>query len=140
VYAETTATSAARRMNSTSWTPSALVLRHAGSACSTRDWASTVAVLPTSRPTSRPATTASQARYTSLVILIGIPSPTHSFMPGVKPSFAAKPAHRSLFFASSGFSTWIPPDCLLLLLSIFRLLHFSFSCFYTFSCRFRAVD
>ena len=26
-------------------------------------------------------------------LLIGIPSPTHSFFPGVKPSFAAKPAH-----------------------------------------------
>ena len=32
------------------------------------------------------------------------------------------------------------PGCLLLLLSIFRLLRFSFFCFYTFGCRFRAVD
>ena len=32
------------------------------------------------------------------------------------------------------------PDGLLLLLSIFRLLLFSFSVFTLFSCRFRAVD
>ena len=32
------------------------------------------------------------------------------------------------------------PDCLLLLLSIFRLLLFSFSVFTLFGCRFRAVD
>ena len=31
------------------------------------------------------------------------------------------------------------PDCLLLLLSIFRLLLFQFFCFHTFSCRLRAV-
>jgi len=31
-------------------------------------------------------------------ILISIPSPTHSFIPGLKPSFSANPSHRSLSF------------------------------------------
>ena len=32
---------------------------------------------------------------------IGIPSPTHSFIPGLKPSFSANPSHCSLSFSSS---------------------------------------
>jgi len=31
-------------------------------------------------------------------ILISIPSPPHSFIPGLKPSFSANPSHRSLPF------------------------------------------
>ena len=42
------------------------------------------------------------------VIIIGIPSPTHSFIPGLKPSFSANPSHCSLSFSSSGLTTWIP--------------------------------
>ena len=42
-------------------------------------------------------------------------------------SLSANPSHRSLSFSSSGLTTWIPPDCLLLLLSIsvfsFSVLH-----------------
>ena len=56
------------------------------------------------------------------------------------PSFSANPSHRSLSFSSSGFTTWIPQNCSLLLMSIFRLLLFSFSVFALFSCRFSAVD
>ena len=41
-------------------------------------------------------------------ILISFPSPTHSFIPGLKPSFSANPSHHSLSFSSSGLTTWIP--------------------------------
>jgi len=67
----------------------------------------------------------------TVFIIIGIPSPTHSFIPGLKPSFSANPYHRSLSFSSSGFTTWIP-QTVYFLLSIFRLVLFSFSVFYTF--------
>ena len=45
---------------------------------------------------------------TVILIIIVIPSPTHSFIPGLKPSFSANPSHRSLTFSSSGFTAWIP--------------------------------
>ena len=34
---------------------------------------------------------------TFILIIISLPSPTHSFIPGLKPSFSANPSHRSLF-------------------------------------------
>ena len=43
-----------------------------------------------------------------IIIIISMPSPTHSFIPGLKPSFSANPSHRSLSFSSSGLTTWIP--------------------------------
>ena len=50
---------------------------------------------------------------TVILIIIGIPSPTHSFTLGLNPSFSANPPYRSLSF----FSFWIHymdfPDCLL---------------------------
>jgi len=45
---------------------------------------------------------------TFILIIISIPSPTHSFIPRFKPSFSANPSHRSLSFSSSGLTTWIP--------------------------------
>ena len=33
-----------------------------------------------------------------LLIIVSYPSPTHSFFPGLKPSFSAGPSHRSLSF------------------------------------------
>ena len=42
------------------------------------------------------------------VILIIFPSPTHSFIPGLKPSFSANASHCSLSFSSSGLTTWTP--------------------------------
>jgi len=45
---------------------------------------------------------------TVIFIIISFPSPTHSFIPGLKPSFSANPSHRSLSFSSSGLTTWIP--------------------------------
>ena len=39
-----------------------------------------------------------------LTILFGIPSPAHSFIPGLKPSFSANPSHRSLQDSLHGFS------------------------------------
>ena len=38
------------------------------------------------------------------VILTCFPSPTHSFIPGLKPSFSANPSHCSLSFSSSGLN------------------------------------
>ena len=39
-------------------------------------------------------------RYTAdfILIIISIPSPPHSFISGLKPSFSADPSHRSLPF------------------------------------------
>ena len=47
---------------------------------------------------------------TVILIIISFPSPTHSFIPGLKFSFSANPSHHSLSFSSSGLTTWIPPD------------------------------
>ena len=63
---------------------------------------------------SRVTTTASSMCFfinvgqQSYLLLFGIPSPTHSFIPGLKPSFFANPSHRSPSFSSSGLTTWIP--------------------------------
>ena len=66
-----------------------------------------------------------------ILITIGIPSPTHSFIPGLKPSSSASPSHRSLSFSFFMSDYMDSPDCLLLLLSIavfcflvFFVLHF----------------
>ena len=75
-----------------------------------------------------------------ILIIIGIPSPTHSFTLGLNPSFSANPPHSSLSFFSFKIHYMDFPDCLLLLLSISVFLLFSFSVFTLFSCRFRAVD
>jgi len=45
---------------------------------------------------------------TVILIIIGIPSPTDSFILGLKPSFSANPSHRSLSFSSSGLTRRIP--------------------------------
>ena len=42
-----------------------------------------------------------------LLIIIGIPSPTHSFTLGLNPSFSANPPYPSLSFSHSGFTIWI---------------------------------
>ena len=64
-----------------------------------------------------------------ILIIIGIPSPTHSFTLGLNPSFSANPPYCSLSFFSFRFHYMDFPDCLLLLLSIsvfllFLFLHF----------------
>ena len=53
----------------------------------------------------------------SYLLLFGIPSPTHSFIPGLKPSFSANPSHRSPSFFFFGIHYMDSPDCLLLFLS-----------------------
>jgi len=70
---------------------------------------------------------------TVTLIIIGIPSPTHSFTIGLNPSFSANPPYLSLSFFSVRIHYMDFPDCLLLLLSIsvFLLFSFFFS-FYTF--------
>jgi len=57
---------------------------------------------------------------TVILIIIGIPSPTHSFTLGLNPSY------RSLSFFSFRIHYMDFPDCLLLLLSISVFLLFSF--------------
>ena len=62
---------------------------------------------------------------TFTLIIISIPSPPHSFIPDLKPSFSANPPRRSLpFFFRTDYMD--SPDCLLLLLSIFVFLLFRF--------------
>ena len=52
----------------------------------------------------------------SYLLLSGIPSPIHSFIPGLKPSFSANPFHRSPSFFFFRIHYMDSPDCLLLLL------------------------
>ena len=73
------------------------------------------------------------------ILVIGIPSPTHSFTLGLNPSFSANPPYHSLSFFSFRIHYMDIPDCLLLLLSISVFLVF-FLFLHFFSCRFRAVD
>ena len=54
----------------------------------------------------------------SHLLLLGIPSPTHSFIPGLKPSFSANPSHRGPSFFFFGIHHMDSPDCLLLFLNI----------------------
>ena len=76
-----------------------------------------------------------------ILIIIGIPSPTHSFTLGLNPPFSANPPYCSLSFFSFRFHYMDFPDCLLLLLSIsVFLLFLVFLFLHFFSCRFRAVD
>ena len=48
-----------------------------------------------------------------ILIIIGIPSPTHSFTLGLNPSFSANPPYPSLSFFSFRFQYMDFPDCLL---------------------------
>ena len=68
---------------------------------------------------------------TVIPIIIGVPSPTHSFTLGLNPSFSANPPYRSLSFFSFRIHYMDFPDCLLLLLSISVFLLFSFFSVFT---------
>ena len=59
--------------------------------------------------------------------VISIPSPTHSFIPGLKPSSSGNFFHRSLSFSSSGLITWIPGILFTDTSEHIRFLLFSFS-------------
>ena len=79
-------------------------------------------------------TTLPSMRIYRIPAVHSFPSPTHSFIPSLKPSFSANPSLCSLSFSSSGLTTWFPRLLLLLLsISVFTFLVFLF---YTFSCRF----
>jgi len=72
--------------------------------------------------------------YNATHRLISFPSPTHSFIPRLKPSFSANPSHRSLSFSSSELTTWIPQTFTVTSKHIrFYFLVFRFT---LFSCRF----
>ena len=66
-----------------------------------------------------------------VILIIGIPAPTHSFTLGLNPSFSANPPYRTLFFFSFRFHCMDFPDCLLLLLSTSVYLLFSFFSVFT---------
>ena len=67
---------------------------------------------------------------TFILIIISIPSPHHSFTPGLKPSFSVNPSVPTVaflfFFRTDSKDS---PDCLLILLSIPVFLLFSSSVF-----------
>ena len=69
---------------------------------------------------------------TVILIIMGIPSPTHSFTLGFNPYFSANPPYRSLSFFFFRIHYMDFPDCLLLLLSISVSLLFSFFLFLHF--------
>jgi len=69
---------------------------------------------------------------TVILIIMGIPSPTHSFTLGLNPYFSAIPPYRSLSFFFFRFHYMDFPDCLLLLLSISVSLLFGFFLFLHF--------
>jgi len=73
---------------------------------------------------------------TFILIIISIPSPPHSFIPGLKLSFSANPSHRSLPFLLEDWLRGFPGQFTDTSERI-RFLRFSFP---LFSCRFRAVD
>ena len=79
-----------------------------------------------------------------LIIIISFSSPTHSFIPGLKPSFSANPSHCSLSFSSSGLPTWIPQaftvtsEHIRSYVLVF-LLHFLVVVSVRFSCAFSAL-
>ena len=60
---------------------------------------------------------------------------THSFIPGLKPSFSENPSHCSPSFSSSGFTTWIP-ETVYCYFWAYLFSTFGFSVFTLFSCRF----
>ena len=74
------------------------------------------------------------------LIIIGIPSPTHSLTLGLNPSFSANPPYPAFSFSPSGFTIWISHTvyCYLWAYPSFYFLLFLF--LHIFSCRFRAVD
>ena len=75
-----------------------------------------------------------------ILIIIGIPSPTHAFTLGLNPSFSANPPYRTLSFFSFRIHYMDFPDCLLLLLAYPSFYFLVFLFLHIFSCRFRAVD
>ena len=76
---------------------------------------------------------------TFILITISIPSPPHSFIPDLKPSFSANPSHCSLSFSSSGLTPWIPWTFYGYFWA-YTFFTFYFSVLPLYSCWFRAVD
>ena len=76
----------------------------------------------------------------SYLLLFGIPSPTHSFIPGLKPPFSANPSHCSPSFLPLKYSLRGFPRLFTVISEHICFSTFIFSVFTLFSCRFRAVD
>jgi len=73
-----------------------------------------------------------------ILIITGIPSPTHSFIPGLKPSFSANPSHCSLSFLLLDWLHGFPR--LFTVTSEHIRFYFLVFLYALFSCRLRAVD
>ena len=76
----------------------------------------------------------------SYLLLFGIPSPTHSFIPGLKPSFSVNPSHCSPSFLLLKYSLHGYPGLFTVISEHIFFSTFSFSAFTLFCCSFRAVD
>ena len=68
----------------------------------------------------------------SYLLLFGIPSPTHSFIEGLKPSFSANPSHCSLSFLLPKYLLHEFPGLFAVISEHICFSTFSFFCFYTF--------
>jgi len=71
----------------------------------------------------------------SYLLLFGILSPTHSFIPGLKPSFSANPSHCSPSFLLLKYSLHGFPGLFCCYFWAYLFSTFSFSVFTLFSCR-----
>jgi len=75
----------------------------------------------------------------SYLLLFGIPSPTHSFIPGLKPSFSVNPSHHSpSFFLQDSLHRF--PRLFTVISEHICFLLFSFSVLHFLVVGFRAVD
>ena len=68
----------------------------------------------------------------SYLLLFGIPSPTHSFIPGLKPSFSPNPSHCSPSFLLLKYSLRGFPGLFTVISEHICFLLLAFICFYTF--------
>ena len=76
----------------------------------------------------------------SYLLLFGIPSLTHCFIPGLKPSFSANPSHHNSSFFFVRIHYMDSPRLFVVISQHICLLLFRFSVITLFSCRSRAVD
>ena len=67
-----------------------------------------------------------------VILIIGIPSPTHSFTLGLNPSFSANPPYRTLSFFSFRFHYMDFPDFYCYFWAHPSIYFLVFFCFYTF--------
>jgi len=77
---------------------------------------------------------------TVILIIISFPSPTPSFIPGLKPSFSANPLNPPQPFLFFSRTDYMIPRTFTVTSEHTRFHFLVFFSFTLFSCRFRAVD